>query len=351
MLKLTPAEHVTLAREVLQWLNPYAERDDESLPTLTELLLAIPRLCTDDGEAVLDLLAERGYIRVFEEGIEESDYRDFEFYIKNTLGAIEQHGGSLDGLTDAAREELLSKLQWPYFPVLRITQDGRGALADRAAFHLAEWNDAELAANVFRRWGSYWQVRFKGEPERPHPIKHSVGMVYIWHMLQQDRGRPVSALNLKRLVDGMAEARVKPKDIEQPDVDDRASHAAAKALDQDTIVDMKALADCHDQLVQLNADYDRAKEKQDEAGMDRIESERGFLSGYIRSATVKGRLKRLGVDDPKRASDATRAGLGRAYKRLADDGPPELAEWLRKAIITGRDVRYQPPEPIDWDCF
>ena len=83
-----------------------------------------------------------------------------------------------------------------------------------------------------------------------------------------------------------------------------------------------------------------------------IDAEVRDFQVYVRAATGLHRQPRPSdTNISKQAADAVSAALRRTYKEIADSGLQPLADWLRTAIITGQRVRYQPTEPVEWECF
>ena len=242
-----------------------------------------------------------------------------------------------------------------FSPRMAITEKGRATLDRRHLSLPATDVRQSLEGNIFRRRGSFWEVRFEGSPKDPCPIQDTVGMVYIWRVLQQEPGKKVASYDVTRRVAEPSPSR----DTEGRNYDeDDSTRPSKRADDQDAILDRKALESYGKEMRRLKAKREKLTTGEQrgnpEAQMQvkEIDEHLEFYRKEIRSAVgFGGRLRQLGPSDKKRAADAVKKGLERAYAELRDGDLPTLAEWLTRSIHTGLDISYHPTPPIDWDLF
>ena len=85
----------------------------------------------------------------------------------------------------------------------------------------------------------------------------------------------------------------------------------------------------------------------DDAGAQRLDTERDGLIAELRAATgLGGRSRRLG-SETERARKTVTARIRNTLSRI-DERHPALAEHLHTSVTTGATCRYQPHEPAHW---
>ena len=190
----------------------------------------------------------------------------------------------------------------------------------------------ELPANLFRKAGEGFEIRFKGR--RPILLKESIGLHYIRTLLQNPN-TPISAKDL-RSMQNAAPANTTPA----ADYDDGLNRDSGTR----EAPDRRALQLIASKLTQLESekaeanargDYDRAEDI-----LKKIEQIRSYLNGY-----------KYVQKDPE--AERHRTGVYNAIKTVhkkLELHYPELARHLQERIETGHTCIYLnlPQDHIEW---
>ena len=197
---------------------------------------------------------------------------------------------------------------------------------------------AEYAANIFRKRGDYWEVRFQGQPAVPAYVKPLVGMERI-HRLLLSSGQPVPAIELV--------TKKKPTRAPRAAGPEHADYA--QGYQGETSMDQRALKECRDRLAKLDREMAKAEQDNDEALKQRLQEEKGCLLAMIRGATTRdGKLRKLVDPNADRARKTVSETINDAIEGIRAH-VPELADHLDASIDHGFEFRYRPHEQIQWD--
>jgi hypothetical protein len=181
-------------------------------------------------------------------------------------------------------------------------------------------------ANVFRRKGQAWEVRFAGRTA--FILLPSKGAAYL-HLLLQQPGRPVSAA---RTAAGVAGDPAKFALGNAGDVADRDALTAYRADYQDHVEEME-----------------KARKAGDEVLMGQLQKDMAALLDAIRKAQGLGGRPRKAGDDRDRVRKAVAIAVRRAVADIAKYDPG-LAEHLSPPRLRyGRDLCYDPPASVAWE--
>jgi hypothetical protein len=216
-------------------------------------------------------------------------------------------------------EDLLDR-ELPAGCLLRLVYDdgGRGPDAPAAADPPLE------AANVFRRAGKAWQVRFAGG--RPFLLLPSKGAAYL-HRLLAVPGEPVSAVDLAVAV---------------------AKDPRRFCLGDTGGADREALAAYRARFEELEALLAEARANADPAAQEKYQGEMAALLAEINRQAGLGGRPRTGSD-----RNRVRLAVGNAVRRAIKDIRLEdarLAQHLASPRLTlGYRPCYQPGGDVRWD--
>lgn len=191
--------------------------------------------------------------------------------------------------------------------------------------------------NAFRLTGQVWSLHFAGIHAL---LQDSVGLRYI-HLLMQERGQPIAASKLVRVVNG------EPVDIrtDQESTQDDGNglstdpEARVAVLTPSTIAKLRsAIIGLREEAeaLQLAGDLEGSEEKADE--IDRIEE-------YLRKNTLCGRSTSF-ANQSDRDRKSVSLAISRAIAAIRKVNP-SLADHL-KAIRKGHSCCYQPATPMQW---
>lgn len=101
-------------------------------------------------------------------------------------------------------------------------------------------------------------------------------------------------------------------------------------------------------IVELDERAALAAHHGDEATLETVRAERGWLVGQLRASAGLGHRTRLGADGEEKARQAVGARIRYAIKRI-DEVCPDLADHLRRSIDLGVHCRYDPEVEVCWD--
>jgi hypothetical protein len=182
------------------------------------------------------------------------------------------------------------------------------------------------AANMFRRKGPAWDVRFGGG--REFILLPSKGAAYL-HLLLSHPGHRVSAADLA--------CRVSRNPVRY------ALGDAGEAIDREAVNSYRArLAELAEELAEAKADNDLGRQ-------ERVAGEVEWLEGQLRAARGLGGRLRKASDDRERVRKAVRAAIRRAIEELRRYDPA-LADHLRPPNLTcGANPGYTPPAEVSWE--
>jgi len=200
--------------------------------------------------------------------------------------------------------------------------DAAGFQLDAARVRSSLRTDLGPTANTFRLRGQFWELTFDGQTVH---MKDLAGLAYIARMLSEpDRDIPaVSLLAARAGIDPLI-----------------ASGSSGKMLDDE------ARDNYRNRYAQLQDDLSEAKENNDFAQIERLETEKEQLTAELSSAAGLGGRKRERTDAEK-----VRKSVSMAVTRAIQDiesNHPSLGRHLLAAISSGQVFRYAPPSSIDW---
>ena len=186
-----------------------------------------------------------------------------------------------------------------------------GWLAEIGSHPLLSGAVARPGAAAMRRHGALWQLTFTG---REVSVLHSKGLADIARLL----AAPGTDVHVLDLIDAV----------------DRSGSGG-------DIVDRRSLAAYRQRLADLDDDIDDAERNHDPERGARAASERqAILDELGRSTGTAGRTRAFSNHPAERARKAVSGRIRDAIRKLEAD-LPELADHLRRTIVTGTYCRYR----------
>jgi hypothetical protein len=245
---------------------------------------------------------------------------------------------------DLTTRELLvnRRARFATLKALVLTDDAgnfSGARSPAEVFAGLEPGPAEGEANLFKRSGKVWKIRYEGTEIS---LPHLKGLGFLGALLRE----PGREFHVPELIaaageapaptPGLASARKLGVELSADGLD-----AAGEKLDP------KAKADYNNRLQEIDQELEQADANRDLAAAEKLREERQFLVDELLSASgLRGRSRQL--DDPvKRDRDRVRNVINRALGKIREQHPT-LADHLDGAIRRGKHWSYHPEPPVPW---
>lgn len=185
-----------------------------------------------------------------------------------------------------------------------------------------------LPKNVFRQYGSRWQMRFQGG--EAVPLNKQKGTEYLTHLLSSP-GKSVSVLDL--VANGAM---------------DEQTRAAMKAGGFD-VVDYQHVVQFREQLNEMEKEITEAQEYNDHGRAEKLRLEKEQFLGQLKEMVGPGGKGNRMQDPLKKPRDAVTKAIRRTIESIRKAEMNALADHLEKYIITGNEIIYNPPDEIHWE--
>ncbi|MEO2167317.1 MAG: ATPase, partial [bacterium] len=194
---------------------------------------------------------------------------------------------------------------------------------------------APLRAGLWRE-GDVWVLRWDHDEIR---LRDQRGLAFL-HILIQQAGTPVHALELMAVAEGTAQPRRGRAEVRRGDlsVDD------GKGLE---VIDEQSLAAYRSRLVDLQEELAEAEEFADLGRTETLRTEQEALLNELKSATGLGGRRRRTGSDVERARTAVRKRIKSSLDRIRKD-LPALHAHLKASIQTGTFCSYEPEHRPAW---
>lgn len=243
-----------------------------------------------------------------------------------TRELLRSHGAHFDTLKDFVAADDAGNLS--------------GAKSPAEVFAGLEPGPGDDEANLFKRSGKVWKIRYQGEEEILLP--HMVGLQYLAVLLREPKRKfhvtdlAAATGEAPASTPGTTSARKLGEELPSDGLD-----AAGERLDS------KARAAYKKRLQEIEPELEQAEENRDLATAKRLRKDQKFIEDELRSASgLHDRSRR--TDDPvKRKQDQVRNAINRALDKIRKRHPA-LAHHLDGAIRRGRDWSYHPEPPVSW---
>lgn len=215
-----------------------------------------------------------------------------------------------------------------------------GARSPAEVFAGLEPGPGDDEANLFKRSGKAWKIRYQGEEEILLP--HLVGLQYLAALLREPR-REFHVTDLAAAA-GEAPARTPGTTSARKLREELTSDGLNAAGER---LDSKARADYKKRLQKIEKELQQAEGNRDLATAERLRAEQQFIEDELQSASgLHDRSRRTG-DPVKRKQDQVRNAIDRALGKIRERDRT-LADHLDGALRRGKDWSYHPEPPVSW---
>lgn len=188
-------------------------------------------------------------------------------------------------------------------------------------------------ANVFRREGDHWTLRFEGRTVR---VRHLRGLADLRELLARGGGE----IHVAELAAGTA-------DPDGAGVAEEVAGGVGRSERGEPALDRKAVSDLRGRLDALRAERAEAERHRDAGRMRRADEEIEWIAGELHAAFGLGGRARRAAPRTERMRKAVYNRIQLALRRIAG-AHPELARHLEAAVRTGTLCRYAPEHPRPW---
>jgi hypothetical protein len=203
--------------------------------------------------------------------------------------------------------------------------------------------------NIFRKEGDFWNVVFQAE--KLPPLKHCIGFEYIARLLEgQKYEKP---LDLYYEVNGVPDVVVGRRATEfasEEDLSIPSLLSGGRDVNQqeDIKSERKADEDLQQRLRQLSSDRIEAKENNDEASLNAIDTEYERIVTELKGHTIS-RRRRKWDNGNKKAQVAISKAIKRALKHIQGHHS-ELGDHLVLGLIpVGFPYEYRLAKGVKWN--
>jgi tetratricopeptide (TPR) repeat protein len=201
-----------------------------------------------------------------------------------------------------------------------------GGSAERRS-HPKEQPNATAQTGIFVCDGEFWTV---GYGENQFSLKDIKGLGYIQRLLQH----PGEEFHSLDLLNGTGASAAEVEGIDQSTILAGATISVGGLGDAGEMLDAKAKQDYQRRIVELREQLEDFRERGDEAGAARVESEIDFLTREIaRAVGLGGRDRRAGSAVERARLNVTRA-IKSAVQKISEHDR-QLGELLDRSIRTG----------------
>jgi hypothetical protein len=202
----------------------------------------------------------------------------------------------------------------------------------------------EPAANVFRPKGDVWEVSFGG---MTIDIRAAQGMAYIAHLLAHP-GAEFHVLQLFALCGGQRPAQDPRSGGVAMDATSEGGRAVRPPVRaDDALLDETAIKAYRSRLEAVGQELTEAERAGDQERMERLRTEKEWLSAELRRTRGLGGRPRAFPDEGERARKAVTAAIERSRERIRRLHPP-LGVHLDQTLKTGYYCSYRCDPPLAW---
>lgn len=269
----------------------------------------------------------------------------------NLPGIVQERLCPLEVPHELINETLSDLLTSGYVQIRKIRYTPAGSATERTdRFFIHAKPDAKTApeqridrqpyaANIFRRNGDSWELRFRGKPERPVVIRDLIAMGYIHQLLGSPR-RSIAAGELER-------RGVSP--VAGPT---RPPVAAPSTGEPERVIDDKTRKSCKKRVSHLLELRKDAIIEDDLQAVEGLDGQISKIKDYISGATdIHGHPRTSAKDEAEMSRKRVSRNLNTVYQAMKTAGASpmgDLVTFLRHAIKPGLEFRYDPNEEITW---
>lgn len=192
-------------------------------------------------------------------------------------------------------------------------------------------------ANLFRRQGGDWTVRFRNG--RMFPLNLNNGSAYVHYLLERP-GRAVPAEEVAAYWDSLHRSGRMTTAADGVEVN--------RSRDDGAALDKTTRQQCRDEWERINAELDEAEKNNDIGRIAKLKEERQQLAGSVTRATRPGGRPVLVGDQKEKITDRVRKAIRRTIQDVGKKDAA-LGRHLHKAIRAGVMCIYAPESQPHWE--
>jgi hypothetical protein len=209
-------------------------------------------------------------------------------------------------------------------------------------------------ANIFRKDGDDWSVRYDGG--KLFPVRDLVGVFYVGYLIEH-QGEEFSPSQLSdvygaqkvdptsRSAQGAERQADKPVDDEpQP----RRTRSLGVRNDGGESPDDDAMADYHKRLTEIKIELEKASKNRDEAQISRLQEERHFLLDEIAKHMKPDGQPRQQPRDLKKTRDRVKKAIEEAMEKISMKDTA-LGLHLQNSLKLDTLFSYKPERAVPWN--
>jgi len=191
---------------------------------------------------------------------------------------------------------------------------------------------------TFARFDEFWKIQYK---EHVVVVAHTDGLSYLSHLLKQ----PHTNIGFCEL-----ESLVKPQSTGSCDIIAKQERENLQVVDnfsRDKVISDQSLVSLRQRLKDLNQEREKANREGNMYSLEAIEKEIDQIQDYFSDSTINGRSKFFN-DESEKLRKRLYAAISRAIKTIRSHNRV-IANHLKRSIIMGRTLAYDPDTYIKWE--
>jgi hypothetical protein len=204
------------------------------------------------------------------------------------------------------------------------------------------------AANVFRKNGDFWFLRFDSKPSEPMAIKDEKGMAYIAELL----AKPNKLISARDFQEVDADLLRKGANLATGDTFEDEDGDGLTAIIAEPIATDEALRKVYERLKEIPAEIDKAQKNDDLAEIEKLKTEKYSIQEYLAKTILPGsHTAKTFHTEAKKTKNTVAQAISRAIASIKEKKELEsLGIHLKQAIHqAGVDFNYTPAPTRNWD--
>jgi hypothetical protein len=184
-------------------------------------------------------------------------------------------------------------------------------------------SEPPIDRRVFQKQGQTWSLVYEGVPKS---VRHSLGMAYIRHLLQNP-GAEIHAAALRSAVTGV-----------------EIAHLLGSAGQH---LDPTALRSYRERVAEIDRDLADADSDHDLARKEALQADRELVLAELRRAVGLGGRRREAASGRERARTSVSHAVHAAFRAIQKEHEP-LWRHLTNSVTVGEILSYRPDQPTAW---
>lgn len=259
------------------------------------------------------------------------------------FGLYKRHSSEINSVVDtmlARHKTAIRQRTLPADCMIRIIHESHLPISVSAV----PQNPESLPANIFRRKGDAWQVRFNNK--RDFIVLPTKGAEYLCSLLS----RPNENIPIVELICGATidhcNHMIDVQEAIQNGLHISSDNPIFRSIGK--VSDWQALKEYRNALAELQADLERAKEENDNVGVQQCEEDIAVIMGKINEAIGAGKGLKNALDKRKNLVDAMRKAINAVINKISETDK-EFAAYLKGTVKFGYNPSYRPSTSILWE--